>query len=892
MLVARRHCAPYAASLYLLSTRSSVRTEPRPSHVTDTPEPPENMDEMGPTPPGPGGPSIDIAAEMKTSFIDYAMSVIISRAIPDLRDGLKPVHRRILFAMHETGNTHDKPYRKSARPVGDVMGQYHPHGDSAIYDALVRMAQSFSMSLPLLDGQGNFGSMDGDNPAAMRYTEVRMAPPAQYMLADIDKDTVDFQDNYDGKQQEPSVLPARFPNMLVNGAAGIAVGMATNIPPHNLGEVIDGTILLIDNPEATIDELHERIKGPDFPTGGTVYGLNAVREFYQTGRGKIKVRGKAEIEEDDNGKARIIITEIPYALNKTLLIQKMVHLVRDKKLEGISDIRDESGKEGIRLVIELKRNAVPNVLLNNIYKHTQMESTFGGIMLAIDKGKPRVMNLKESLQCFIDHRFEVITRRTQFDLDKAKARAHILEGYLLAMDNMDEVVRIIRDSKNREEAQERLIEKFAFSEIQAKAILDMRLYQLTGLERDKIEAEYAELMKLIEYLEDLLAHPEKIYGVIKDDLEQIRAKYGDIRRTELSIDEGEIDIEDLIADEPCVITLSNTGYIKRVPTDTYRQQRRGGKGVVGMGTKDEDFVEHIFSASTHDYLLCFTEAGRMYWLKAYYVPEGTRQSRGRSLANVLQMAQDERLAAILCVRELDDDSHNLIMATRKGVVKKTILSAYKNVRVAGINAINIDEDDQLIGVKLTNGDDQIILSMRNGKAIRFNEKDARAMGRVARGVRGVRLEGDDEVVTVEIVDNEATMMAITENGYGKRTSFDEYRTQTRGGKGIISIQTTERNGKVVSAHAVTDDHRLMLISEAGQMICIGASDLRVIGRNTQGVRLFNLKEGDKLVSAAVLAPEEELPVVPEGTEGETPVAEADAPSDHTAEAESEDKVDE
>jgi DNA gyrase subunit A len=657
---------------------------------------------------------------------------------------------------------------------------------------------------------------------------------------------------------EPSVLPARVPNLLVNGSTGIAVGMATNIPPHNLGEVIDGTILLINNPEATIDELHELIKGPDFPTGGTVYGLNAVREFYATGRGKIKVRGKADIEEDDNGKARIIITEIPYALNKTLLIQKMVQLVRDKKLEGISDIRDESGKEGIRLVIELKRNAVPNVLLNNIFKHTQMESTFGGIMLAIDKGKPRVMNLREVLQCFIDHRFDVITRRTEFDLDKAQARAHILEGLLIAMDNMDEVVKIIRDSKNREEAQERLTASFDLSEIQAKAILDMRLYQLTGLERDKVEAEYAELKTLIDYLEDLLAHPEKIYVVIKEDLEQVRAKYGDVRRTDLSVDLGEIDIEDLIADEPCVITLSSTGYIKRVPTDTYRQQRRGGKGVMGMDTKDEDFVEHIFSASTHDYLLCFTEEGRMYWLKAYHVPEGSRLSRGRSLANVLQMTQDEKLAAILCVRELNDDKHNLIMATKKGIVKKTVLSAYKNVRVAGVKAINIDEDDQLIGVKLTNGENEIILSMKNGKAIRFREKDARPLGRVSRGVRGVRLEGDDEVVTIEIVDADATMMAITENGYGKRTSFDEYRLQSRGGKGIISIQTTDRNGKVVSAHAVTDEHRLMLISEGGQMICIGASDLRIIGRNTQGVRLFNLKEGDKLVSAAVLEPEETL----------------------------------
>jgi len=802
---------------------------------------------------------INIEDEMQRAYIDYSMSVIVGRALPDVRDGLKPGNRRILYAMKERGWTHNKAYVKCAKVVGEVIGNYHPHGDTAVYDTMVRMAQNFAMRGMLIDGQGNFGSIDGDRAAAYRYTECRLRPLAEEMLADIDKETVDMRPNFDESLMEPSVLPARVPNLLVNGSTGIAVGMATNIPPHNLGEVIDGTILLIDNPDATIDELCELVKGPDFPTGGSVYGLKAVHDFYTTGRGKIKMRGKADIEEDDNGKARIIITEIPYALNKTLLIQKMVSLVRDKKLEGISDIRDESGKEGIRLVVELKRNAVPNVLLNNIYKHTQLESTFGSIMLAIDKGKPRVMNLKEVLKCFIDHRFDVITRRTEFDLDKAAARAHILEGYLLAMDNMDEVVRIIRDSKNRDEAQERLIEKFGFSEIQAKAILEMRLYQLTGLERDKVESEYAELKKLIEYLEDLLAHPEKIYAVIKEDLEQIRAKYGEVRRTDLCIDEGEIDIEDLIADEPCVITLSNTGYIKRVPTDTYRQQRRGGKGVIGMNTKEEDFVEHVFTASTHDYLLCFTEAGRMYWLKAYYVPEGTRQSRGRSLANVLQMGQDEKLAAILCVRELDDDQHNLIMATKKGVVKKTVLSAYKNVRVAGINAINIDEDDQLIGVKLTGGEDEIILSLRNGKAIRFKETDARAMGRVARGVRGVRLVGDDEVVTIEIVGTESTMMAITENGYGKRTSFDKYRTQTRGGKGIISIQTTERNGKVVSAHAVTGEHRLMLISEGGQMICIGASDLRIIGRNTQGVRLFNLKDGDKLISAAVLDPEEDAP---------------------------------
>ncbi len=830
---------------------------------------------------------VNIEDEMQRAYIDYSMSVIVGRALPDARDGLKPGNRRILYAMKERGWTHSKAYVKCAKVVGEVIGNYHPHGDTAVYDTMVRMAQEWAMRGMLIEGQGNFGSIDGDRAAAYRYTECRLQPLAEEMLADIDKNTVDMRPNFDESLMEPSVLPSRIPNLLVNGSTGIAVGMATNIPPHNLGEVVDGTIHLIDNPEATIEDLCEHVKGPDFPTGGMVYGLGAVRDFYTTGRGKIKMRGKAEIEEDDNGKARIIITEIPYALNKTLLIQKMVHLVRDKVLDGISDIRDESGKEGIRLVVELKRNAVPRVMLNGLYKYTQMESTFGSIMLAIDKGKPRVMNLKEALQCFIDHRFEVVTRRTEFELEKAKARAHILEGFLIAMDNMDEVVRIIRESKNREEAQDRLVEKFALSEIQAKAILDMRLYQLTGLEREKVEDEYAELKKLMEYLEDLLAHPAKIYGVIKEDLEQIRAKYGDTRRTELCINEGEINMEDLIADERCVITLSNTGYIKRVPSDTYREQRRGGRGVIGMSTKDEDFVEHIFSASTHDYLLCFTEAGRMYWLKAYYVPEGTRQSRGRSLANVLQMTTDEKLAAILCVRELDDDTHNLIMATKNGIIKKTVLSAYKNVRLAGINAINIDEDDKLLGVKLTNGMDEVILSMKNGKAIRFSEQDARAIGRVARGVKGVSLEGDDEVVTIDIVDTDATMMAITENGYGKRTDFGEYRTQGRGGKGIISIQTTERNGKVVAGYAVKADESLMLITANGKMIRMPVDDFRVIGRATQGVRLINLEDGDTLVSAVTLDAEEDAPEdAEEGVAGdaEGSTEEAAEPETDTEEA--------
>jgi len=799
---------------------------------------------------------IHIEDEMQRAYIDYSMSVIIGRALPDARDGLKPGNRRILFAMKERGWNSSKPFVKCAKVVGEVIGNYHPHGDTAVYDTMVRMAQDFSMRCMLINGQGNFGSIDGDRPAAYRYTECKLLPPAEDLLADIDKNTVDMRPNFDETLMEPTVLPARIPNLLINGSTGIAVGMATNIPPHNLSEIVDGTIHLIENPDADVEDLCRFVKGPDFPTAGIVHGLGGIKSMYLTGRGRIRMRGKADIEEFGSNRERIIITEIPYAVNKASMIIKMAELVREKRLEGISDIRDESGKLGIRVVVELKRGAIGKVVLNNIYKHTQLASTFGAIMLAIDNGRPRIMNLKELLQCFIKHRFEVITRRTQFDLDKAHARAHILEGLLIALDHLDEVVRIIRASKAREEAQAKLVERFGFSELQVKAILDMRLYQLTGLEREKIQSEFDELQKVIAYLTDLLEHKEKIYGVIKDDLAEIKAKYGDARRTRLEIDEGEIDVEDLIADEPCVITLSNTGYIKRVPIDTYRQQRRGGKGVMGMETKEEDFVEHLFTASTHDYLLCFTQAGRMYWLKAYHVPEGSRQSRGRALANVIEMGPDEKLAAILCVRELADEHHNLLMATKNGIIKKTVLSAYRNIRAGGINAINIDEGDQLIGVQLTNGENEIILSMHNGKAIRFKEQDARPLGRVSRGVKGVTLEDGDEVVSIEIVDTDATMMAITENGYGKRTLFDEYRLQSRGGKGIISIQTTERNGKVVSAHAVTDDNRIMLISQNGQMICIGAGDLRVIGRNTQGVRLVNLNEGDLIVSAAVLDKEE------------------------------------
>lgn len=797
---------------------------------------------------------VNIEDEMKRAYIDYSMSVIIGRALPDARDGLKPGNRRILYAMNERGWSHSKAFVKCAKVVGEVIGNYHPHGDIAVYDTLVRMAQDFSMREMLINGQGNFGSIDGDRPAAYRYTECRLMPAAEEMLADINKNTVDMRPNFDETLEEPVVLPARIPNLLVNGSTGIAVGMSTNIPPHNLAEVIDGTIHLIDNPDAEIAELCRLIKGPDFPTGGIVHGLNAVRSLYETGRGCVRVRGKAEITEDRGGKDIILITEIPYGVNKATLITKAAKLVREKKLDGIADIRDESSKEGIRIVILLKRGAIPKVVLNNLYKHTQLQTTFGGIMLAIDHGRPRVMNLREVLKCFIDHRFEVVTRRTRFELEKAEARAHILEGFLKALDNMDEVVKIIRASSDRNEAQTKLVERFGFSEEQVKAILDMRLYQLTGLEYEKIQEEYDELQKMIAYLKDLLENRDKIFGVIKDDLQEIKSKYGTERRTDLLIDEGEVNIEDLIADEPCVITITNKGYIKRVAPSAYRQQKRGGKGVIAMSTKDEDFVEHVFMASTHDYLLCFMQSGKMYWLKAYDIPEGTRQSRGRAIVNLLNIGDGETLATTIRVREFSEDQH-LVMATMNGIVKKTNLSAYGNVRAAGLIGINIDEDDSLVGVKLTGGDDEILLSTRNGKSIRFEEEQLRDQGRATRGVKGINLAGGDKLVAIDVVESDSTLLTITENGYGKRSSFDEFRTQSRGGKGIIAIKTSERNGKVVVAHSVREDDGLMVVSEQGQMIRIGVSDCRVIGRNTQGVRLFNLADGDRLVSASPIRSE-------------------------------------
>ena len=804
---------------------------------------------------------INIEDEMQKAYIDYSMSVIIGRALPDARDGLKPVHRRILYAMFDEGLLHNRRYSKCAGVVGEVLKKYHPHGDGSVYNALVRLAQPWNMRYTLVEGQGNFGSLDGDPPAAYRYTECRLEALAEELLRDIEKNTVDMQPNFDEQTQEPKVLPCRVPNLLVNGSTGIAVGMACNIPPHNLGEVVDGCIHLIEQPDATAADLMSFIKGPDFPTGGVIHGLNAVKQMYLTGRGLIKVRGRATIEETANREV-IIITEIPYAVNKASLIEKMAELVRDKKLEGISDIRDESD-ENIRIVVELKRGVIGQVVLNNILQHTQLETTFGAIMLAIDHGRPKIMNLREILKCFLDHRYEVTRRRIEFDLAKAEARAHILEGLKIALDNLDAVVKIIRDSKNREEARIQLISRFGLSEIQANAILDMRLYQLTGLERDKIEAEYLELIKLINYLRDLLASDRKIYGVIKDDLMEIRKLYADLRRTDIVPDEGEIAIEDLIADAACVITLTHGGYIKRVPIGTFRQQKRGGKGVMGMETKEEDYVEHVFTASTHDTLLFFTAQGDVFSKKVHEIPEGSRTSRGKAVVNLLNISSEEKMAAFIRVREFSPEQF-LVFATHKGIVKKTSLAEYQNIRAGGLIAIKIEADDRLIGVKLTGGKDELMLVTRLGMSIRFDEDQLRDQGRDTVGVWGIELEevGKDAVVSIEVVNPDATLLCISENGYGKRTSFEEYRNQTRGGKGIITMKTSDRNGALVGAHSVRDQDAMMIMTQQGQTIRIGVKDFRTISRNTQGVRIINLDEGDIVVSATPVEPEDDEAVIP------------------------------
>ncbi len=811
--------------------------------------------------------NIPIESEMSASYIDYSMSVIVGRALPDVRDGLKPVHRRVLFAMRELNNTHSAAYKKSARVVGDVIGKYHPHGDTAVYDTIVRMAQDFSMRYPLVDGQGNFGSRDGDAAAAMRYTEIRMDRMAEELLADIDKDTVEFGPNYDESLEQPLVLPSKVPNLLLNGSTGIAVGMATNIPPHNLGELVNGLTHLIDNPTASVSDLMQFIKGPDFPTEGIVCGLSPIEQMYKTGRGQLRVRGRAEIiPNEKTGKDTILISELPYMVNKAKLIETMAHLVQDKIIEGIADLRDESNrKEPVRIVIELKKGVMGDVILSNLYKHTMLQTTFGANMLAIVDGQPKVMNLKEMLSEFIKHRFSVVTRRINFELAKAEARAHILRGLIKALENLDEVVRIIRAARNRDEARDKLIATFDFSEVQAKAILEMRLYQLTGLEREKVEAELNELEALIAHLKDLLAHDEKLYGLIKDELAEVKARYADERRTEITAAQDDVDILDLIADEPCIITISHSGYIKRVSVDTYKAQRRGGKGVAGMSTRDEDFVEHLFLATTHDRMLFFTRSGRVYWKMVHQIPEGGRVAGGKAIVNMLDLRDDEAIAATIPIREFDPGLF-MVLATRKGVVKKTNLSKYSNVRKDGIIAINIDDDDELIEVKLTNGENQLILATENGMSVRFEESQLRDQGRVTRGVRGIKLREGDCLNSLDIVDEESTFLVCTENGYGKRTSFDEWRVMNRGGIGIIAIKTSERNGNVVGAHTVKESDSLMLITSNGKMIRMHVRDVSVIGRSTQGVRLMNLDDGDSLVAAITFEAEEEEELADEAQE--------------------------
>lgn len=798
--------------------------------------------------------SVNIEDEMKKSYLDYAMSVIVGRALPDIRDGLKPVHRRVLFGMHDLKNYHNRPYKKSARIVGDVIGKYHPHGDVAVYDTIVRMAQDFSMRYPLVDGQGNFGSIDGDPPAAMRYTEVRMTQLAQYFLSDLEKETVNFVANYDGSLQEPVVLPTTIPNLLINGSSGIAVGMATNIPPHNLSEVCDAISYLIDHPDCPISELMGIIKGPDFPTAGFIVGTRGIREAYETGRGIIRLRARAFVEAASQQRERIIISEIPYQLNKTKLLEKIGELVREKTIEEISEVRDESDRDGMRIVIDVKRDGKTPVILNRLYKFTQMETSFGIILLAIVNGRPQVLNLKEILEHFISHRREIIVRRTIFDLKKAEERAHILEGLKKALDFLDEVIELIRGSSDPKEARSNLIASFDFSEIQAQAILDMRLQRLTGLEREKIDSEYRDLIKDISRFKAILESPKMVLEIIKEEILEVKNAYGDPRRTEIIPEEGEVVLEDLIAEEDMVVTVSHEGYIKRNPASLYRAQRRGGKGMTGAKTKEDDFIEHLFVASSHDYFLFFTSRGRLYCKKVHEIPEGGRTARGKAIVNLLELQTDEKVATILSVRSFEEGSY-LIMATKNGVVKKTPLVSYSRPRSAGLAAITIREEDELIGTRVTNGSQNIFLTTKNGMSIRFPEEDVRPTGRGAMGIRGIRLHEDDEVVSMEALGEGATILTVTENGYGKRTATGEYRRQTRGGKGIKTIKTSERNGKVVYAYQVTDQDQLMIMTEQGKIIRVRIEDISVIGRNTQGVRLINLSEGEKVVAVAKVVEE-------------------------------------
>ncbi len=823
---------------------------------------------------------INIEEEMKSAYIDYSMSVIVSRALPDVRDGLKPVHRRVLYGMYELGVLSNRAHKKSARIVGEVLGKYHPHGDISVYDAMVRMAQEWSLRYLMVDGQGNFGSVDGDSPAAMRYTEARMKKISEEMLADIDKETVDFQLNFDDTLQEPTVMPTKVPTLLINGASGIAVGMATNMAPHNLTEVIDGTLAYIDNNDIEIDELINYIKAPDFPTGGIIYGYEGVREAFKTGRGRIVMRAKVGFEEV-NGREAIIVTEIPYQVNKANMIKHTADLVNDRKIEGISNIRDESDRNGMRVVYELKRDAVPNVVLNTLYKYTQLQSSFSVNNIALVKGRPQMLNLKDLIYHFVEHRHDVVVRRAQFDLRKAEERAHILEGLIIASDNIDEVIKIIRASNDGEEARAKLIERFKLSEIQARAIVEMRLRQLTGLEQDKLRAEYEEIMKLITYLKELLASKEMRMQVIKDELAEIRDKYGDERRSKIEYSGGDVSIEDLIADESVVITISHAGYIKRTSLSEYKTQNRGGVGQKSAGTRDQDFLEHLFVATNHQYLMYFTQKGKCYWMRVYEIPEGTKTSKGRAIQNLINIENDDKVKAFICTQDLKDqdyiESHNLIMVTKQGQVKKTSLEKYSRPRINGVAAITIKEGDELLGAKLTNGSSQVLIAGKSGKIVRFEEEKTRPMGRTASGVRGITLADDnDEVIGIVTVNkedvNETQILVVTENGYGKRTKLvdddgeDVYRITNRGGKGVKTLNITEKTGALIAINNVTDDDDLMIINKSGLTIRMMVSDLRVMGRATQGVKLINIKGNDSIAAVTKVLREEEEIVLDENDE--------------------------
>ena len=797
----------------------------------------------------------NIETEMRTSYIDYAMSVIVSRALPDVRDGLKPVHRRILYAMYEDGITSDKPYRKSANTVGSVLGRYHPHGDASVYDAMVRMAQDFSMRYPLIDGHGNFGSTDGDAPAAMRYTEARMSKIAETMLADIEKNTVDFMPNYDDRLQEPTVLPSKIPTLLINGSSGIAVGMATNIPPHNLTEVINGIIKIIDDDNVTDEQLMGIVKGPDFPTGALILGRDGIKQAYTTGRGKVTMRAEAEIEEMSGNKQRIVVSSLPYQVNKAKLIETIANLAKEKRIEGISEVRDESDREEkVRVVVELKRDVNAQVILNQLYKYTQMQDTFGIIMLALVDGEPKILTLRQCLEYYIDHRKTIILRRTQFDLDKALARAHILEGLKIALDNIDEVIEIIRNSYD--DAKERLMERFGLSDIQAQAILDMRLKTLSGLQREKIEEEYAELMKLIEHLRAILASDKLVYDIIKEELLEIKDKYGDERRTKIVAAEGEFDVEDLIKEEQCVVALTHFGYIKRMPIDTYKSQKRGGKGITGIATREEDFVKQIFTCSTHDTILFFSNKGKVYRLRGYEIPEAGRTAKGTAIVNLLMLDGGEKISAVIPIANFAEGKY-LLMATKRGIIKKTALNEYISVRKSGLNGITLKEEDELIDVRLTDGEDNVVLVTRKGICITFDEKDVRPVGRVSQGVIGIRLDEGDYVIGMESIihGSKATLLAITENGFGKRTELDEYRVQTRGGKGVITYKITPKTGELVGIRIATDDEDVMIITDTGTIIRLRVAEISILGRSTQGVTLMRTNEG-KVVSIETIPMEE------------------------------------